>query len=1476
MRVFKKIALGVIIFISIAYILPSFLLQFPYFQQKLSYQISSYLTKKLQTEVTIRQIELGFLNKLILKDVNIKDLSGEILFQAKRVAAGFDFFPLLQKKLRFNSIQLFSFELNLCKETDNSPLNIQHIIDAFAKKDTATVNPAIDLRIKQLNLRLGTFSYKVKDKPETPGILNFKQLLLNDISSKIHIHNLNNQELALQISKLSFKEQSGLQLKNLNFNIVANEKEAKIDKLVIELEKSILQFTDISSNFNFLFKSENKAAPVEYRFKLITSSIYPKELIAFAPVFSNFDDRISLDGDFFGNGNNLVIKNFYFRYYNQIMINANADLQNFFNFNQESFHIRGSVSSSFFTPEGLERMVNSFSRTPVELPKQIKQMKNIRFEGGVIGSIDNLSARGVWNTDLGTVNTNITLGKNETRFLKGQISSESLNMEKLLNNTDYGDMNFDITIDAKQNNDKKFYGAIDANFAKFDYKGYSYRNLTLNGDFTPTSFDGRLNLNSPEGKISGKGLLSFKGKDSKFDFHADVSDLQLDKLNLTKKYKNPVLSFGIIADLSGNNIDNFAGDISINNLLFETDKASYYLDSLKISSTISEQEKCFKIDSEILKGRVTGIYSFKTLIPELKQTLAVYLPTLIKPDSKYSGNKETNFTLSATMNDMTDFSKAFELPFTLQKNTDIFGKYNGDDLYFEITTPHAIIGGTHTDSIRLLLNNFDKTASVNLSGISLQKKNARVKFNLQSDASNDKVKTLLHWGNSSTNYRGDLRLTTLFSKKENRSPVRIETNIMQTDLVFNDSIWTLYPSAIVIDSANIRIDHLHAAHNDQFLKINGTVSKNPDEELQIELNRINLEYIFQSLSIPALEFGGTATGFVNAQDLFKSRKMETNLKVDDFSFNNVRFGHLDLIGEWDNDEQGVLMIGNVMKNDSSFVNVNGYIFPAKEEISINFDAKNADARFLRKYLDDVVKDLTGNLSGHLRLFGYWNTPTVEGDVFASKCRFRIEYINTFYTFSDSVKCLPDNIIANNISIYDDNGNKVIANGYIKHDLFQTFNYYATVTGNNFMVLNTNKYLNPMFYGLAYGNGSANIYGTENVINIDVNMQNTGNTKITLNFMEEPEIENFDFIRFVPVKTPSPEQQKKQNLVSKQVASNSGPEIKLELLFNATPQATIEMIMDPLADDKITGYGNGNLRIQYGTKIPLKVTGNYIIEHGKYYFSLQQFFIRNFDIKEGSTVIFQGDPYTAKLDIKAYYTVNANLEDLDRQLIENKRSARNTVPVNCFLLLSGPLDRPNIGFDLELPGATDELVREVKSYIRTEDMMNRQIIYLLALSRFYTPPENMRDNNAVVNSNWSYLTSTLSTQLSSIFGSLSDNFQLGTSFHQSNVGTQTKTEFDLLLSSQLLNNRLIINGNFGYSSNPYLNRQYSIPLIGDFDLEYKLTQSGDIRLKGYNHYNYRNYYSITPEMTQGLGILFRKDFSHWLDLFGRRRGDAKKP
>jgi len=167
---------------------------------------------------------------------------------------------------------------------------------------------------------------------------------------------------------------------------------------------------------------------------------------------------------------------------------------------------------------------------------------------------------------------------------------------------------------------------------------------------------------------------------------------------------------------------------------------------------------------------------------------------------------------------------------------------------------------------------------------------------------------------------------------------------------------------------------------------------------------------------------------------------------------------------------------------------------------------------------------------------------------------------------------------------------------------------------------------------------------------------------------------------------------------------------------------------------------------------------------------------------------------------------------------------------------------------------------MKSLIDTDDMMTRQIIYLLVLNKFYTPEytgQNSNDFTAVASS-------ALSSQLSSLLSSITDKVQIGTNIRAAEDWGMKDTEVEMLLSSQLLNNRLLFNGNFGYKNNATQKNAF----IGEFDLEYKLNRSGDIRLKAYNHMNDMYQYLKQALTTQGVGIIFKKDFSDLSDLFRR--------
>ena len=436
-------------------------------------------------------------------------------------------------------------------------------------------------------------------------------------------------------------------------------------------------------------------------------------------------------------------------------------------------------------------------------------------------------------------------------------------------------------------------------------------------------------------------------------------------------------------------------------------------------------------------------------------------------------------------------------------------------------------------------------------------------------------------------------------------------------------------------------------------------------------------------------------------------------------------------------------------------------------------------------------------------------------------------------------------------------------GYLHYQHFKNLEYRFNFNVNDMLVMNTKESPDYPFYGTVYGTGNATIAGNaQDGVNIDVAMTTTF-TYIKDNVSTA--VSN-QFIKFVD-KTPRRAVQDSVRLSDYEIAQKeieeekeSDTDIRLNLLVDATPDATMKIIMDPIAGDYISGRGTGNIRTEFFNKGDVKMFGSYRISQGVYKFSLQEVIRKDFIIRDGSTITFNGSPLDATLDIKAGYTVNsASLNDLMPNEATSGYISQTNVKVNCMMDLTGQLTSPDVKFDIELPNERDEVQAIVRNYIPTDEQMNMQILYLLAIGKFYTP-ENL---GATQNSNMmsSVVSSTLSGQLNNALSNILDvnNWNFGTNFSTGERGW-TDMEFETMLSGQLLNNRLLINGNFGYRDNPMANTNF----VGDFEAEWLVNRSGDIRLKAYNETNDR-YYTRTNLTTQGIGIIFKKDFNKWSEL-----------
>lgn len=315
-------------------------------------------------------------------------------------------------------------------------------------------------------------------------------------------------------------------------------------------------------------------------------------------------------------------------------------------------------------------------------------------------------------------------------------------------------------------------------------------------------------------------------------------------------------------------------------------------------------------------------------------------------------------------------------------------------------------------------------------------------------------------------------------------------------------------------------------------------------------------------------------------------------------------------------------------------------------------------------------------------------------------------------------------------------------------------------------------------------------------------------------------------------------------------------------LDITPVAQMRLLMDPRSEDYINLWGNGQIRATFYNKGRFQMYGTYRVDHGNYRLSLQEFIRKEFTFEPGGSITFGGNPMNGDLNLRAIYTVpGVSLNDLSA----GSNFSSSSVRVNCLMNIGGRAENPQISFDFDIPNVNEDEKQMIRSLISTDEERNMQVIYLLGIGRFYT--YGLNANGAQTNTAMQgLLSSTLSGQLNDILSNAigSKDWNFGTTFSTGQLGWQDM-DVEGSLSGRLLNNRLLINGTFGYRDTPVANTNF----IGDFDVRWLLTPSGTVSLKGYSETNDR-YFTKSALTTQGVGIQLKKDFNSLGELFRRKK------
>ena len=1437
----------------------------PFCQAFIGNKIAKVLSEKLGTSVSVGRVDIGLLNRIIIDDVSLFDQQNKQMLTVSRLSASIDLLPLSDGKIRISSAQLFGAHARFYQKDSLSKPNFQFVIDSLASKDTTSHTP-LDLRVNTFIIRHSSVSFDRQDVANTPGLFNPKHLHVSDISAHILLKALTDDSLNVQIKRLGFKERSGINVDRLALRLNADKKQARLREFLLKMPSSRLQIDSLNASYQW-DKKGFIASSLIYDGAIDNSYITLSDLRAFHSSFKNYQRQISLSTRFNGTHRHVDIPQLEIASKaGDINIAANGFIDGL---QDQTPAWRLNLNQLLLSENIIDFLHKNFEAIPEELTRIGSLQLNGLFSGDRNGA---MAARGNITTGIGDAVVNFH--KDGNNQFEGTINTSNFDLRQLTGNNSFGNLVADLSLAGQLHShgipDIKINGLV----SQFDYNGYSFSNIDLNGNYTTHSYDGQVKIDDPNIRAAFDGVVTVdNNKQHHLDLSGAIDHLVPQALGLTDQWGNAVFAGNIQADLSASSLKDAVGTLRISNFTMteETNPHPYHLDNLLLTSTMEQGRRAISLVSDFAKADLKGDFEFATLPQSFINMIGSKLPTL--PGlPKLSDNVHNNFLvrLQVYKSDWLQRLLNIDLGITQPVLLDMRVNDNSRTFNLDSNLPAFTYNGSYYYNGLVHLSSLTDTLLCDIN-VTQGSSKAPLYLSLHTKAIDNKLDTQLSWNDGKTTHRmsGELNSITQLYRNLAQMP-EAHVRVMPSHIILNDTVWNVEPSDILYSENNLLVDHFNVHHQQQYITIDGNASKSSSDTLTVDLNEVEVSYILDLVNFDAVEFSGKATGKAVVTSLFDVPDAYASLDVNNFKFERGRMGTLHALVFWNNEKEQIDINAQANDGQDIFTDIYGFVSPKHNTIALNIDAHQTYVDFMHNFTHSFLSHITGHADGSLLLAGTLDEMNLTGEL-AVEGEATVTALNTTYQLHrDTVVFIPDEIELRGLPLTDRYGHRATLSGGIHHQHLTNLTFDLFVNATNFLAYDFKDFGDSNFYGTVFASGDVSIKGRPGEVTIDCNVTPQENTVFVYNASSPDAISKQEFIQWGSANA-SGASGKSGDADDDNAEIDIPTDIYINFLVNCTPAATMRLLMDANTSDYINLMGDGTIRATFHNKGPFNMFGTYTVDHGTYGVTIQNIIKKNFTFNQGGTIVFGGDPYQASLNLQALHTVSGvSLSDLD---IGNT-FASNTIRVNCLMNITGRPESPQVDFDLEMPTVNADEQQMIRSVINGQQEMNQQVLYLLGIGRFY----NRGQNNATAQQDQttlamqSLLSGTLSAQINMLLNTVikNDNWNFGANISTGNEGWHN-AEYEGLISGRMLNNRLLLNGQFGYRDNA---TRATKSFIGDFDIQYLLFPNGNLSVKMYNMTNDR-YFTKSSLNTQGIGLIMKKDFNGLGDLFSSEKKKKRK-
>lgn len=568
-------------------------------------------------------------------------------------------------------------------------------------------------------------------------------------------------------------------------------------------------------------------------------------------------------------------------------------------------------------------------------------------------------------------------------------------------------------------------------------------------------------------------------------------------------------------------------------------------------------------------------------------------------------------------------------------------------------------------------------------------------------------------------------------------------------------------------------------------------------------------------------------------------------------------------------------LGDVVENDlslSGLVRLPGRADQGEGRLDLDADLEHVNLFFLEYIFNRAVANVDGFLVGDGRITGSIFQPVIEGRAAALDGTFDIPRTGLTYGLEGEMRVDQEAIHVERAVARDNQGGSAHVTGRMNFNNYREFTLDLSGTLDEFQIIGSSTANDLPFYGFIWASGTLTLSGplydatlrsadavtrpdSRLFIPIEETLSETDESFIV--FENTPGvIPDFDSLArrpFLLARRPTAERQFLDAL-------------NMDLNIRAPTGSVVHLVIDPLLGDVIEASSQGTIQL-VREEGEFSVFGTLGVNAGKYLFTAGEVFQRNFQISEGGTMSWDGDPLNATLDINASYRTRASLRGLD-----NSQDDSRLVPMIVWLHITGTVFSPAVDLRLAIDQSNQNVLgnnQALEARLNQPELSTEYATSVLLTNSFILTTDNISSDSGgqlAFNS----VSQLVSSQLNRFLNAALPNVDF--SFGLQGENTQ---DLDVTygVALRLLDERLIIRGEGVYQgARSSSDIRANDGLQGEFVVEVRLNPNVSLEVFFRREGDILQSTELTN--TGGIGISYQTEFIGWRHLFSGPPASAR--